>query len=57
MCQSSRCSPKGVDTRPCASKDAGSKGVDLVAVPHRLDKGGEQKAGVETFPLAFEALR
>ena len=29
-----------VDTRQCASKDAGTRrGVDLVAVPHRLDKG------------------
>ena len=31
---------RGVDTRRCASKDAGPKGgVDLGAVPHRLDKG------------------
>ena len=29
-----------VDTRRCASKDAGSRtGVDLVAVPHRLEEG------------------
>ena len=31
---------RGVDTRWCASKDAGlQRGVDLGAVPHRLDKG------------------
>ena len=31
---------RGVDTRQCASKDAGPKsGVDLGAVPHRLEKG------------------
>ena len=30
---------KEVDTRQCASKDAGPKGgVDLVVVPHRLEK-------------------
>ena len=30
---------RGVDTRRCASKDAGpQRGVDLGAVPHRLDK-------------------
>ena len=29
----------GVDTRRCASKDAGAlKGVDLVGVPHPLEK-------------------
>ena len=40
MCQPSRCSPKGVDTRRCASKDAGpQRGVDLGAVPHRLEEG------------------
>ena len=40
MCQPSLCSPKGVDTRRCASKDAGpSKGVDLVAVLHRSKEG------------------
>ena len=39
MCQRGDCSPKGVDTRWCASKDAGPRrGVDLVAVPHRLKK-------------------
>ena len=32
--------PEGVDTRRCASKDAGLKReVNLGAVPHRLDKG------------------
>ena len=31
---------KGVDTRRCASKDAGPRrGVDLGAVPHRLEEG------------------
>ena len=31
---------KGVDTRQCASKDAGPRrGVDLVRVPHRIEKG------------------
>ena len=40
MCQPFRCSPKGVDTRRCASKDAGpQRGVDLGAVPHRLEEG------------------
>ena len=40
MCQLSHCSPKGVDMRRCANKDAGPRtGVDLVAVPHRLEKG------------------
>ena len=40
MCQSSCCSSKGVDTRRCASKDVRSqKGVDLRAVPHRLEEG------------------
>ena len=56
MCQRGGCSPKEVDTRRCASKDAGPeggrhevvcqqrrwsrRGVDLVGVPHRL--GGER---------------
>ena len=31
--------PEGVDTRRCDSKDDGPKGIDLEAVPHRLDKG------------------
>ena len=32
--------PEGVDMRRCASKDAGSqRGVDLVGVLHRLEKG------------------
>ena len=40
MCQPSCCSPKGVDTKRCASKDAGpQRGVDLGAVPHRLEEG------------------
>ena len=40
MCQQGGCSPKGVDTRWCASKDAGARRrVDLVRVPHRFDKG------------------
>ena len=40
MCQPSRYSPKGVDTRRCASKDAGlQRRVNLVAVPHQLEKG------------------
>ena len=31
---------RGVDTRRCASKDAGpQRGVDLGAVPHRLEEG------------------
>ena len=31
---------RGVDTRRCASKDSGSwREVDLVGVPHRLEKG------------------
>ena len=30
---------KGVDTRGCASKDAGPKGVNLMVVPRRLEKG------------------
>ena len=31
---------RGVDTTRCASKDAGSqKGMDLGAVPHRLEEG------------------
>ena len=31
---------RGIDTRRCASKDAGSqKGMDLGAVPHRLEEG------------------
>ena len=35
------CPPKGVDTRRCASKDAGHrKGVELVVVLHRLEGGG-----------------
>ena len=41
MCQPSHCSPKGLDTRLCASKDAGPKGE------------GEQTTiykSVETFP-------
>ena len=39
MCQPSRCSPKGVDTRRCASKHAGpQRVVDLGAVPHRLEE-------------------
>ena len=50
MCQPSRCSPKGVDTRRCASKDAGpQRGVDLGAVPHRLEEGksASEDAGPE----------
>ena len=40
MCQPSRCSPKGVDTRRCASKDAGpQRELDLGVVPHRLEEG------------------
>ena len=41
MCQPSHYSPKGVDTRQCASKDTGPQrgGVDLVVVPHRYEKG------------------
>ena len=40
MCQPSHCSSKGVDTRRWASKDTGSRrGVDLMAVPHRLEEG------------------
>ena len=41
MCQPSRCSPKGrVDTRRGANKDARPQmGVDLGAVPHRLEEG------------------
>ena len=40
MCQPSRCSPKGVDTRQCANKDTGpKKWVDLGAVSHRLEEG------------------
>ena len=40
MCQPSRSSPKGVDTRRCASKDVGpQREVDLGAVPHRLEEG------------------
>ena len=35
----SRCSPKGVDTRRCTSKDARpQRGVDLGVVPHRLEE-------------------
>ena len=58
MCQPSRSSPKGVDTRRCASvrtlgrwcasKDAGpQRGVDLEAVPHRLEeeKSASEDAG------------
>ena len=42
MCQPSRCSPKGVDTRWCVSKDAGpQRGVDLVEVPHRIGERNE----------------
>ena len=29
---------EGVDTRRCANKDTGPKGVDLAGVPHRLEK-------------------
>ena len=39
---------KGVDTRQCASKDAGpQRGVDLVAVPHQLEekKSASEDAG------------
>ena len=39
---------RGVDTRRCASKDAGpQRGVDLGAVPHRLEEGksANQDAG------------
>ena len=33
-------SQRGVHMRWCASKDVGSqRGVDLVVVPHRLEKG------------------
>ena len=40
MYQPSRCSPKGVDTRWCASKNAESqREVGLVAVPHGSEKG------------------
>ena len=40
MCPSSCFSPKGVDTRRCASKDAGpQRGVDLGAIPYRLEEG------------------
>ena len=40
MCQPSRCSPKGIDTRRCTSKDAGyQRGWDLEVVPHRLEEG------------------
>ena len=50
MCQPSRCSPKGVDTRQCASKDAGpQRRMDLVAIPHRLKKG--TSASEDTGPL------
>ena len=32
--------PRGVDTRRCASKDAGPKGrVDLGTIPHQLEEG------------------
>ena len=49
MCQPSRCSPKGVDMRQCASKDAGpQRGVDLGAVPHRLEEG--KSASEDTGP-------
>ena len=45
MCQSSRCSPKGVDTKRCASKDTGPKReVDLGVVPHRLE---ERKSAIK----------
>ena len=50
MCQSSRCSPKGVDTRRCASKDDGSQsGVDLGVVLRRLEeeKSDSEDAGPE----------
>ena len=53
MYQPSRCSPKGVDTRRCASKDAGSQRVvDLGAVPYRLEEEKSEITiykGVETF--------
>ena len=40
MCQPSRCSPKGVDTRRCASKDVGPQTrANLGAVPHRWKEG------------------
>ena len=42
MCQRGDCSSKGVDTKWCASKDAGPrKGVNLVGVSHRLEKDAE----------------
>ena len=39
MCQPSRSSSKGVDTRQYASKDAGPKEDGFGGVPHRLEKG------------------
>ena len=39
MYQFSRCSPKVVDTRRCATKDAGPKGGGFGEVPHQLEKG------------------
>ena len=46
MCQPSRCSPKGVDTRQCASKDAGpQRGVDLGAVRLEEGKSASENAG------------
>ena len=39
-CASLLVSRRRVDTRRCASKDAGAqRGLDLVGVPHRLEKG------------------
>ena len=39
MYQLSHCSPKGVDTRWYANKDAGLKRGGFGAVPHRLEEG------------------
>ena len=53
MCQPSRCSPKGIDKRRCASKDAGpQRRVDLEGIPHRLEK--EMSADLEGVPHRLE---
>ena len=38
-------SRRGVDTRQCASKDAGSRKGWIWGVPHRLEKGNECQQG------------
>ena len=47
MCQPSRFSPKGVETRDGVPvKTLGSKGVDLGAVLHRLEEARWPQRGV-----------